>query len=124
MKWKLGAVWGVLLTLVQWLDYLASRGGLAYAQRWVLVITVAVFAYVGYSTYRMTKSFAQAAMTAMLSGFITGLLGSLPLFFGLPSAQALFEVSVAGFATAIYGLVLGSIGSLWARMQASREVSR
>lgn len=124
MKWKLGMVWGVLLTLVQWLEYLATRGGFAGAQQWVLVITLGVFAYIGYSTYRMTKSFTNASLTAMLSGFVVGALGSLTLFFDHPVLTAFGDIVVGGFAAAIYGLVVGTFGSFWARMQGARGASQ
>lgn len=124
MNWKLGAVWGVLLTLVQWLEYLAARGGFAGAQQWVLVITLGVFAYIGFSTYRLTRSFTNAGLTTMLGGFVVGLLGSLTLFFDHPALTAFGGVVESGFATAIYGLVVGTFGSFWARMQGTRGASQ
>lgn len=120
MNWKLGAVWGVILSIIQWLEYLAAQGGFSGAAQLGAIITLGTFAYIGYSTYRLVRKFTQVALTTMLVGFIVGILGTLPLFFERGAAESLLGIALAAFATAIYGLVLGSLGSFWARMQLAR----
>ncbi len=119
MSWKLGMLWGILLTIIEWLGYLAANGGLPQAPTWVSLLTLAVFGYIGYTAFRASGSSVQAILTAMLAGIVTGLLGSLT-FFLVPKVNALGSVVLiieTGFATAVFALALGAVGVTVARVQ-------
>ena len=112
-------LWGILLTIITWLGFLAGRGGLPQSGIWVSLITLAVFGYIGYTAFRLSGSSVQAILTAMLAGIITGLLGTLTLFLE-PKVNALGTVVVIvenGFAAALFALVLGAVGAVVARIQ-------
>lgn len=118
MTWKLGALWGVLLTVVEWLGYLAQNGGLGWAAKPMLLLTLVLFAYVGYSAFRMSQRFGQALLTSMLAGLIAGLFGSVGIFLTprqtmLADAEQLLQVA---FSSGMFAVLLGTIGALWARM--------
>jgi hypothetical protein len=112
MSWKLGVLWGILLTIIEWLGYLAARGGLPQSTVWVSLLTLVVFGYIGYSAFKVSGSWVQSILTAMLAGIITGILGSLT-FFLEPKQSALSSIVLiveTGFATAVFALALGAVG--------------
>ncbi len=126
MSWKLGMLWGILLTIIEWLGYLAARGGLPEAPTWVSLLTLAVFGYVGYTAFRASGSFVQATLTAMLAGIVAGILGSFTLFLA-PQANVLGSVVLiieTGFATALFALALGAVGVTVARVRQSFRHSK
>ena len=119
MSWKLGVLWGILLTIIEWLGFLAARGGLPGATTWISLLTLAVFGYIGYSAFKVSGSSVQAILTSMLAGIMTGMLGSLT-FFLVPKENALGSVVLiveTGFATAVFALALGAVGVTVARVQ-------
>lgn len=112
-------LWGILLTIIAWLGFLAGRGGLPQGSVWAFLITLAVFGYIGYTAFKVSGSSVQAILTAMLAGIVTGLLGALTLFLE-PKANALgvlANIAENGFATAVFALVLGAVGATVARFQ-------
>ncbi len=118
MSWKLGMLWGVLLTIIEWLGFLAARGGLPQSTVWVSLLTLAVFGYIGYSAFNLSGSSVQAMLTAMLAGIVTGILGSLTSFLE-PKVNPLSDVVAileAGFATAVFAFALGAVGVSVARL--------
>lgn len=121
MSWKLGMLWGILLTIIEWLGFLAARGGLPQASVGIALalLQLAVYGYVGFSAFRISGSSVQAMLTAMLAGILTGIFGSLTLFL-TPHQSALASVVPildSGFATALFGVALGGVGVTVARLQ-------
>jgi len=114
-------LWGALLTILSWLAFLASRGGVPQANTWVYVVFLAVFAYIGYTAYKVSKSFAQAMLTATLSGLVEGILGVLTVYLtpGTSLLAGAVVVLVNGFATAIFAGALGAMGATWFRIRSS-----
>ncbi len=121
MSWKLGMLWGVLLTIIEWLGYLAARGGLSQSGVGVALalLQLAVYGYIGYSAFKISDSSVQAMLTAMLAGLLTGLLGSLPIFLTphQKTLESLVAILESGFATAIFGVALGGVGVTISRLR-------
>lgn len=111
-------LWGVLLTIIEWLAYLAAKGGLAQSAVWAGIISLAVYGYVGYSAFKLSGRPVQAMLTAMLAGLVSGFLGSLTLLLEphVKLLAGLVLVIENGFATALFAVALGAVGVSVARL--------
>ncbi len=118
MTWKIGLLWGILLTVVEWLGTLTQRGGVTWAAEPVLILTLALFIYVGYSVFRMTRSIIAAILTSLLSGIIAGFFGALALFLSpnLGVLNVLQQALMTAFSAGLFAVLLGLMGALWARI--------
>lgn len=118
MTWKIGVLWGILLTVVEWLGYLAARGGVAWATQAVSILSVVLLVYVGNSVFRITRRVLPALLTTLLSALMAGFFGTLASFL-VPGAGVLNVIESALSDALLFGLLgvlLGLIGALWARI--------
>ncbi len=118
MTWKLGVLWGILLTVVEWLGYLGQRGGVAWSAKPLLIATLAIFVYVGYSAFRAVPRFIPVLLTSLLAGMIAGFFSALALFLtpGQTVLGVFEQALMTAFSSGLFAVLLGTIGALWARM--------
>ncbi|MDA8344358.1 MAG: hypothetical protein M0Z66_02620 [Thermaerobacter sp.] len=118
MTWKLGVLWGILITVVEWLGYLAQRGGVDWAAKPLLLVTLALFVYVGYSAFRINRRVIPSLLTSLLAGLIAGFFSALALFLapGQGFLSVIQQSLMTAFSAGLFAVLLGAIGALWARV--------